>query len=390
MNWIKPLLASTLIACSLNPSVAHTTEMNLPTDISQKDKPATIKVLISRHKDAILLEAKGRYMVYNPLTTLELSKGFKGKRDYVTTNELGISWNGQFPGIQQIRIVPSDAQSTLLVDGIEYRGCIEIYEINGKLNVVNEVDVERYLKATLTTQFNNELDSDVMDALAIVSRTNAYYLVSRRPDAYWHVDAQEVSYLGYATTLQNIPVEEAINNTRYLVLTYNNVPFATTWTEDSAGKTADFSTIFRKESSTPKGTEAPFAARDREKHAWSFAISKQELAKAIAIDKVTAVDIYQDKHSQKVYAVRINDTKESHTMDFFKLQKALGKNRLRSNDFTVDSTGDKIVFKGYGEGAGVGLCVYSATLMAEHGDTTQKILSAFYPDTKLENIRSFK
>ena len=83
-----------------------------------------------------------------------------------------------FPGIFQIRLVPADAQSTILVDGIEYRGCVEVYDFKGKLYVVNEVDIERYLKSIMTSQFINEIDEEVMDAVAITARTNAYFLVT--------------------------------------------------------------------------------------------------------------------------------------------------------------------------------------------------------------------
>ena len=72
----------------------------------------------------------------------------------------------------------------------------------------------------MTSQFANEMDEEVMDAIAIAARTNAYYLVSRKMEAPWHVDAQEVGYQGYAVTLQNLHVDRAVNNTRHMVLTY--------------------------------------------------------------------------------------------------------------------------------------------------------------------------
>ena len=54
------------------------------------------------------------------------------------------------------------------------------------------------------------------------------------------------------------------------------------------------------------------------------------------------------------------------------------------------SGGDQIVFKGFGEGNGVGLCLFSASAMADKGEKAPKILSAFYPETQLENIRAFE
>ena len=319
-----------------------------------------------------------------------LTEGASSKRHWLFSGDTGLQWGELLPGIFQIRLVPGDSQSSLLVDGIEYRGCIEIYDIKGKLHVVNEVDIERYLKSIMTSQFPNEMDEEVMDAISIASRTNVYYLVSRKPEATWHVEANEVGYQGYAVTSQNLHVDRAINSTRHMVMTYEGSPFPTTWTKNSAGKTADFATIFRKNVHVPHGVASPFAERERQKHAWTFSLTRQELAKALGATKVNAFDLYQDKQSQKVYAARLKDGAELHQFDFTKLQNALGNARLKSNDFTVETIGDKIVFKGFGEGVGVGLCLYSASAMADKGDKAPKILASFFPDTKLENIRTLR
>ena len=75
-------------------------------------------------------------------------------------------------------------------------------------------------------------------------------------------------------------------------------------------------------------------------------------------------------------------------MTFFDLQKGLGKTNLLSNDFTISIEGNNITFDGYGEGCGVGLCLYSAKEMAKRGDTAPEILSLFYPYTHVEQIRT--
>lgn len=389
MKTFKTILAASLLACTLAPVSMPLYGVEVPKDTSQKSKPATIKVLIDKQKPKVLLEAKGKYSVYNPQNDFLLTTGNSSNVHPITPSESGLKWGELFPGIYQIRLVPNDAQSTLLIDGIEYRGCIEVWDFKGKLYVVNEVDIERYLKSIMTSQFVSEIDEEVMDSIAIAARTNAYYLVSKKLQAPWHVDAHDVGYQGYAVTLQNLHVDRAVNNTRHMVMTYHGHPFPTTWTKDSAGKTADFTTIYRKDAEAPKGVETPFAAHDRDKRSWSFSIAKRDLAKALGASHVNAFDLYQDHKTQRVYGARLKDGANQHQFDFSKLQKALGAARLKSNDFNVSVQGDQIVFKGFGEGAGVGLCLYSASAMADKGDKAPKILSALYPDTQLEKIDSF-
>lgn len=384
MSWTPFLLAASLVVSS--PIFADV--MQPQADLSEQQKPATIKVLIADKKDKVFLEARGKYQVYSPLNNAELDRGIMTKRAYVTSSIEGIEWNGAFPGVFQIRITPTDAKSSILVEGIEYRGCVEIYAIQGKLYVVNEIDVERYLKATLTPQLTENLSPNVLEAVAILARTQAYHSASKTGHAYWHVKADEVGYTGYGLALQNALVETAVNNTRYLVLTHNHTPFATSWTKNSGGKTADFSVIFRKDSPACHAVDAPFAKRDREKSAWSFSLSHAELSKALKMEGVSGIDLYQDPKTQKVYAVRIKDKKGTKDLDFFKFQELIGEQKLRSNDFSVQSHGGQIAFHGHGEGHGVGLCLYQAEKMAENGEAAPKILASFFPETKLETLKT--
>ena len=385
---LNTILAASLAVCTLAPLSLLPVGMQFPRDISQKDKPATIKVLVSKQKEKIFLETKGDHFIYNPMNELLLSEESSAKH-WVSTRERGLQWGDLFPETFQIRIVPADAQSTILVDGIEYRGCVEIYDLKGKLYAINEVDIERYLKSILMDQSTADLDEEVTDALAITARTNAYYLAKCNPGTYWHVDSQDVGYQGYAITLQNPDIDRAINNTRHMVMLYKGAPFPTTWTKDSAGKTADYATIFRKSVPAPHGVSSPFAAHDREKHAWKFSISKKDLAKALGAVKVHEFDLYQDGKSHKIYGARLKDNDHVLQFDFVKLQHALGPSRLKSNDFTLEANDTELIFKGFGEGNGVGLCLFSANAMADKGDKAPKILASFFPETQLEILPSF-
>jgi stage II sporulation protein D len=387
MKTLHAFFAATTLAVVSLSSLSELSAGPLTTDFSQKSKPATIKVLIARHADGAHLEAKGRYQIYNPVDGLQITSGAVGNRHPIFAQENGIKWGELLPGIFQMRIVPGDSQSSVLVNGIQYKGCVELYVIDGKINIVNEVDIENYLKSTMATQFTHKLSDEVMESIAIVERTNASYIASRSPDVFWHVDAQEVGYQGYALTFQNLQVDRALENTRHVVMSYQNAPFAATWTKDSAGKTADFATIFRKNIPVPHGVEAAPAARDRDKHTWSFLLGKAQLATLAKMQAVTSVDLYVDKKSNKVYGMKLSDGTRARDIDFASLQKMLGKNKLLSNDFTIRVKGESIMFSGFGEGPGVGLCLYSAQAMAQEGNNAQKILTTFFPDAKLENIK---
>lgn len=357
-------------------------------DPSQQDKPATIKVLLDQDAPSALLEVKGPHLVYNPATGAQIASGSIPKLDFIKHDAQGLHWGRTFPGVFQIRVVPKDAQTTVVVNGSQYRGCVEVHDINGKLTVINETDVESYLKSSLNCQITDEMDSETMEALAIVARTNTYYLIEKKPFVRWHTTAQEVGYQGYGTTLQNLAVDQAVDNTRHVIMTYHKAPFAAAWTQNCAGKTAPFSTIFRKEVTGPKGVEITLAGNDREKARWAFSIGKRELAKSFGLRSIASIDLFVDKGSGKVYGARLSDGENSKNVDFLTLQKKIGAQKLRSSDFSTTSKGDSIQFNGYGEGPGVGLCLYTSNLLAEKGEKAPKILTTFFPEAQIEKARN--
>ena len=353
---------------------------------SQKEKPITLKVLLQKQIPDLLLEVKGRHSIYNPLNGTEISWGLLSKRFPVKAENYGIHWGEKFPGSFQLRIVPGDSQSSILINGIQYHGCIELYLTDGKFNVINEVDIENYLKSTLSAEFTAPVNEEVMSSISIIARTNAYFLAQKNKNAFWHVTADDVQYRGASMTPKS-HVEKAVNATYHAILTYQGSPFAASWTENCAGKTADFATIFRKAITTPPGVQAPIALKNRQQHQWSFAYPKALLAQATDLSNVANIDLYVAPESEKVYAIKVSDDLHAKDYDVATFQQILGKDLLRSNDFKVKENGEELVFTGFGEGLGVGLCLYSAHALADKGQKAPQILQAFFPDTILEKVR---
>lgn len=349
---------------------------------------AQVKVLVKKNAEGALIEVKGAYDVIDPFTQKKVSNGFKGKRFYLYPHSEGIKWGEDFAGIYQIKISPKDAVSSVLVDGIQYKGNLEIYHVDNKITIINEVDVENYLKSILSSQIQEDLEPAVMDAIAILARTQTYYHIQHHERAFWHIDAAAVDYKGHALSLFSPKIIKSVDSTRFLVMTYEKKTFPTTWNENCAGKTASYSAVFRKNAPVPAGIKSTFAEKSRKDHHWTFTTTKSKLANLAQTNRVTELDLYVDQQSEKVYAIRIQDGSHHKQLHFFDLQKGLGAKNLLSNDFTVTIEGNNVTFEGYGEGCGVGLCLYSAKEMAKRGDTAPEILSLFYPYTHVEQIRT--
>lgn len=194
-------------------------------------RPPTIKVLIAKNKSGVLLEVKGKYKLYDPNTMEHLSTRFIGKRKYIQTLSSGLKWGEEFPGIFQLLIVPDEGKTTTLVDGIEYSGILAIYDVGGKISVVNEVSIETYLDSVVSSKLSAGMTEETLGALTIANRTQAYYLANHPKTDYWAVDAAKTGYEGFAATNRQNGVDKALASTKYMVLTQEGKPFDANWEE---------------------------------------------------------------------------------------------------------------------------------------------------------------
>ncbi len=352
--------------------------------------PSNICVLLEQNTSGSLLEVKGTYSIDNPYDGTKISSGLMGKRYIVRPTSDGIRWNESFPGYHQIRISPKSKDTSILLNGIQYNGSIIVYKTENNLQIVNEISIEDYIKSVLSQQFPYPLEQEVMSSVAIAARTTAYFITQKNKDSYWHIKASDIGYQGSTVVIPNSPISQAVDATRHLILVQSakesNEPFIADWTEHSAGKTASYKTIYRKNYTSPEGVSVPHAALDRKDSKWSYSVEKYELSQLLSIKNIQAIDLYVDKESNKIYALKVKNDKENKDFDFINFQKLLGKDNLLSNDFNVELKNDKIVFTGHGKGAGVGICLHSASSMAQNGAIAVKILSSFYPNTYLINL----
>lgn len=352
------------------------------------NQPENIQVLLEKDCNEALLEVKGSYYIYNPQDGSKIASGILGKRFMVHALENGLKWGEYFPGIHQFLIMPRSEDSSILVNGIQYKGGVAVYHVEDKISIVNNVQIEDFIKSTLSPTFKTPLDSEAMAAVAIVARTNAYHLVKENKNKFWHIDAKSAQYLGASMVQPNSEVDKAVEDTSHLILMNEDLlPFSAKWTEHCAGKTAPYHIIYRKEGRAPKvGAESTTASYNRKDAAWNFQISKEKLSSLCNFPNIKEVNLFMDKASHKTYAIHLKNDQQEKTLDFFTLQQKIGSELLESNDFTIAPKGDSILFSGYGSGDGVGLCLYTAEILSQKGEDALSILQKFYPQTHLINL----
>lgn len=349
--------------------------VELPTDISKVEKPTTVKMLVSKLAEDSVIEAKGRFHVYDADSELLVDNG-KNKWGRVTVTPSGLKWGDLYPGLYNLRIVPSDKDSMLLVSGIEQKGCLEIRGINGTVNLVNEIDAENYLKLLLSAKLKFTPSPEVLDALVIVERTNLYYTLDRNRSSSWQITLAEMPERLYPA------ITASVNRTKGTILLHNDRLFPAAWSKNAAGQTVSCSSLFRRGQS-PAGVSHLPSQATKESSKWTLSISKKSFANLVGLKSITAIDLFKAEGSNKTYAARLTDGLSHKDIDFFTLQEALGPKLLRSSDFSVDTTQSTVEFIGYGEGPGVGLCLTTSEMLVKNHDGLIKILATHFPGAKL-------
>ncbi len=205
----------------------------------EKPVPPSIRVLIIHDVEAVDLEVKGKYSLYDPYTNDYISSRFIGKNRQIQALSDGLKWGEAFPGLYQIKIKPDSAETITVVDGREYQGETYVYDIGKTISVVNNVPIEHYVKEILTQYENLNLAPETLSALAIVIRTNAYYQAANPKNTYWATNAEKIGYNG---ELQSSPViEEALRVTKYMIMSQTGVyegmatPFAAQFNAKTPG-----------------------------------------------------------------------------------------------------------------------------------------------------------
>ncbi|MDB2613950.1 SpoIID/LytB domain-containing protein [Chlamydiales bacterium] len=184
----------------------------------EESDPPVVRALIVQDATSAIVEVRGGYNVYDPYKNGKVTSSFSSKKNFIESKSFGLKWGEEFPGVFQLKIVPDDQQTSTLVNGIEYKGNMYIYEVGDSLSIINEVEIEDYVTSVLSPLFDQPLSKEAMNALAIAARTDAYHHVASNQNPYWDVDALKTGYQGHAVTKRGNGVDKAVSDTRYMVM----------------------------------------------------------------------------------------------------------------------------------------------------------------------------
>lgn len=306
-------------------------------------------------------------------------------------------------------ISPANGEKIIKIDGREFRGKIKIINSGGKLNFINQISLEDYVKGVMLKEMpsgrGNE-NYEALKAFSICARTYAYLKIFERKTTYdIFPDTRDQVYGGVEGESEY--TNKIVDETRSQILTYNNEPAIIFYHSTCGGNTESASNVFTNVSvdylkSIKDGSPSNCMISPR--YEWTEIIPEYQLinflhAKGFIYNKnysIKSVKVNSRFDSGRVKEIEfklISQNEEEVSVKLFGnnirsvIRTADNNSILRSNYFDVSQAYDgNIVIKGKGSGHGVGLCQWGAINLSRKGIHYQEILEHYYPGTKIKKI----
>lgn len=170
------------------------------------------------------------------------------KENEEVTIDMGNSWLKE----GRLIITPIKKNEKITVTSIKrnndnpsYRGTIEIANLEDGMVVVNEVSLEEYLYAVIPSEMPTSYGVEALKVQAVCARSYAYtQLLENSCRAYSaHMD-DTVSYQVYNNVPENETSIQAVNDTKDMVLKYNNKVITAYYFSTSCGYTSSIEDVW--------------------------------------------------------------------------------------------------------------------------------------------------
>ncbi|SPP63404.1 SpoIID/LytB domain-containing protein [Nitrospira lenta] len=280
---------------------------------------------------------------------------------------------------------PGDERGALHVSGM-----VHIVRRGKGLLVINQVDLEEYVKGVVPAEVNSTWHREMLKVQAVAARTYALYqhMLSASRDYDVASSIQDQVYRGRQGV--DARVQEAVESTRGLVVTHDGAPIYAAFSSTAAGITEDAMVVWSKDLPYLKGVECPFDV-ESPYYQWkaSFRVATLERnlrQQGFSVGTIATMTPVGFSRAGRVSKLRILHSKGELILRGEELRKAIGYTVVPSTQFTIESMGQDIVLAGYGAGHAVGLCQWGAKELAELGYSFSSILRYYYPGTELQNV----
>ena len=291
-----------------------------------------------------------------------------------------------------------------------YYGKLEIIKNGEKLNLINELPLEKYLEAVVPSEMPASYEPQALCAQAVCARTYAWKHMQEKGIDGYNADVDDsVNYQVYGNVFPEASTDQAVKNTCGQIMMKDGEPVEAYYFSTSAGITStDEIWGARKAAAYLKSVVCDFD-RDSPWRSWKTVLPWQKLQEQVRIlfeddSELMTVEVIKKNESGAVISLQVTTKKESYEIDQeYSIRKFLspegcmitekdgtkieGGTLLPSAYFTLKQKKEEsLEITGGGYGHGVGMSQNGADKMAEQGYTWEEILKYFFNQVRIETV----
>jgi stage II sporulation protein D len=317
-------------------------------------------------------------------TKLKLTKGIIE----VSCSEEGITIKNHLL-LPPLKIESSDG--IIFADSRPHQGYLTITKSNNKINIINVLPMEDYIKGVLPMEASANWSIEALKSQAVISRTYAIANLNRHSAQGFDVCSTVHCQVYGGTSVEADSCSKAVLETQCKILSYDGKFAHTVFHANCGGHTEDPKYIWNCKDTPPylKGVKCNYCATAPYAK-WEKTLSENFIRRQLSnnnIGKIKSIEIKGRTSAGAAKKLKIKHSKGEITLNAYQFRLAVDAWQIKSHGFDfIKRDGDKFYFKGRGWGHKAGLCQWGAKSMAEKGKTYKEILAYFYPGTIIKKV----
>jgi len=325
-------------------------------------------------------------------------------------------------------------------EDLDYRGIVEVgFNSQGKLNVINEIDMESYLTSVNSSEMTPDCPLGLLEAQTVAARSTVLATMGKHHyNRNFHLCSDDHCQCYHGKKREQKPSRQAVQNTWGEVITHENeicdaryskicggimeayqdvwenikIPYMTSGidsekkiefpanTEDKARQLIDTKvSAYCNTDLYPLPPKLAELYSTKDLFRWQVNYARQEIEELI-IEKtgedigelLDIIPLQRGDSGRLIYIEFVGTKKKLKIGKELEIRRVLSKSHLYSSCFYIeketgaDGKAIHFILKGAGWGHGVGLCQVGATVMAMKGISYVDILKHYYKGVKLEKL----
>jgi len=272
---------------------------------------------------------------------------------------------------------------------------------------IEKIELEEYVKGVVASEMPAAFEIDTLKAQAVAARTKALYQKIKYGDkgnqthpgaevcngvhCQVYKNKEQLAQIHSDNWIKDFwpKIEKAVEETRGLVITYEGKLIDPLYHSTSGGRTENSEDVFANMAPYLRSVESPYEEDSRHLEE-EMTITTDEFIKKInsvykscGVNKnniTDSLEILERSEGGRVTKMKVG----KETLSGRNIRELLG---LKSANFKIIISSDKMIFKTKGYGHGVGMSQYGANGMAKEGYSFEDILMHYYQGVDIEKYK---